>query len=123
MQTPTAAASRRLARSLASIRLARQLASRPTAEVLVARCVLPRECLPSRAPGAREGAMTVAPGLVARKRAVERERVKDGLRRWVGSVMTGEVRVRGEGVERAGVGRVSRLRRFWERVGQGEGDA
>lgn len=67
----------------------------------------------------------VAPALVARKRAVERERVKDGLRRWVGSVWKGEVGRREEGVrrweERAGVGRVWRLRRFWEGVGRGEG--
>jgi hypothetical protein len=57
---------------------------------------------------------------VAKRRAVERERVKDGLRRWVGSVWRGEVNERAEGVrrreERAGVGRVWRLRRFWERV-------
>ncbi|GAB1315482.1 hypothetical protein MFIFM68171_05692 [Madurella fahalii] len=110
--THTTAASRRLGRSLASIRLARRLAARPSAQALVERCVLPRECLPSEA--------MVAPGLVARKRAVERERVKDGLRAWVGSVMKGEVRVRGEGLERAGVGRVWGLRRFWERVGKGE---
>ncbi|KXX83032.1 hypothetical protein MMYC01_200471 [Madurella mycetomatis] len=110
--TRTTAASRRLAHSLASIRLARRLAARPPANVLVERCVLPRECLPSES--------MVAPGLVARKRAVERERVKDGLRAWVGSVMKGEVRLRGEGLERAGVGRVWRLRRFWERVGKGE---
>jgi hypothetical protein len=62
----------------------------------------------------------VAPGLVAKRRAVERERIKDCLRGWVGSVMKGEVRSRAEGAERAGVGRVSRLRRFWERVGKGE---
>jgi hypothetical protein len=35
--------------------------------------------------------MVVAPALVARKRAIERERVKDGLRGWVGSVWRGEV--------------------------------
>lgn len=62
----------------------------------------------------------MAPALVAKRRAVERERVKDGLRRWVGSVWRGEVNERAEGVrrweERAGVGRVWRLRRFWERV-------
>lgn len=66
----------------------------------------------------------VAPALVARKRAVERERVKDGLRAWVGSVWKGEVGKREERVrrweERAGVGRVWRLRQYWERVGRGE---
>jgi len=80
---------------------------------------LPPECVPGRA-----GQASVAPALVAKKRAVERERVKDALRRWVGSVWTGEVRTREEGVrlweERVGVGRVWRLRRFWERVGSGE---
>ncbi|EAQ85395.1 predicted protein [Chaetomium globosum CBS 148.51] len=112
-------ASRRLAHRLASIRLARSLAARPTPEVLVERCVLPAECLPRGA-----AAAPVAPALVARKRAVERERVKDGLRAWVGSVWKGEVGRREEGVrrweERAGVGRVWRLRRFWEGVGKGE---
>jgi hypothetical protein len=72
--------------------------------------VLPGECV--------EG--SVAPGLVAKKRAVERERLKDGLRRWVGGVWRGEVRERGEGVrkfeESRGVGRVWKLRRFWERM-------
>jgi hypothetical protein len=67
----------------------------------------------------------VAPALVARKRAVERERVKDRLRRWVESVWRGEVEERSEGVkqweERVGVGRVWRLRRFWENVGRDDG--
>jgi hypothetical protein len=89
----------------------------------VERCILPPECLPSPDP-AKGGALVVAPALVARKRAVERERVKDGLRAWVGSVWRGQVRQREEGVrmseERAGVGRVWRLRRFWERIGRGE---
>ncbi|KAK3693225.1 F-box domain-containing protein [Podospora appendiculata] len=110
--THTTVVSRRLARSLVAIRLSRRLAARPSAEVLVERAVLPPECLPC---------MMVAPGLVARKRAVERERVKDGLRRWIGSVWRGEVDKREQGVrvweERVGVGRVWRLRRFWERVG------
>ncbi|KAL2187696.1 hypothetical protein L209DRAFT_753799 [Thermothelomyces heterothallicus CBS 203.75] len=139
--THTAFASRRLARSLASIRLARQLAKRPSAETLVERCVLPPECLPlvprspassssggsgggKRRNGSYAGVAPVAPALIARKRAVERERVKDGLRAWVGSVWKGEVGKRQEKVrmweERAGVGRVWRLRRFWEKVGRGE---
>jgi len=69
----------------------------------------------------------VAPALVARRRAVEREKVKDGLRGWVGSVWKGEVKNRAEGVrrweERAGVGRVWRLRKFWERLANGEGQS
>jgi len=112
--TKTTVLSRQLGRSLVSIRLSRRLAARPPPEVLVARCVLPPECAP--------GIGHVAPALVAKKRAVERERVKDGLRRWVGAVWKGEVRERSEGIrrweERDGVGRVWKLRRFWERVGQ-----
>lgn len=71
------------------------------------------------------GVPVVAPGLVARRREVERARVKDTLRHFVGSVWGGQVRLRGESVRRAeemqGVGRVWRLRRFWERVARGEG--
>ncbi|KAI0104555.1 hypothetical protein F4814DRAFT_92547 [Daldinia grandis] len=114
--TPTTQASRWLARSLVSIRLSRRLPLRPSAESLVQRGVLPPEVVES----------SVAPGLIAKKRAVEKERLKDGLRRWVGAVWRGEVRERSEGVkkweERAGVGRVWRLRRFWERVGRDSDD-
>lgn len=117
--THTTLVSRRLARSLAAIRVGRHLAARPSPEALVERCVLLPECVPGK--GGAAGPQ-VAPGLVARRRAVERERVKDGLRRWVGAVWKGEVRERGESVrqweETAGVGRVWRLRRFWERVGR-----
>ncbi|KAI1636822.1 hypothetical protein F4809DRAFT_607296 [Biscogniauxia mediterranea] len=116
VQTQNALVSRRLARNFAEIGLKRRLRQRPTAATLVERGVLPPEC----------SSDLVAPGLVARKREVERERLKDGLRRWVGGVWKGEVRERAEGVrryeERAGVGRVWRLRRFWERVGRGEGE-
>ncbi|KAJ9144256.1 hypothetical protein NKR23_g6009 [Pleurostoma richardsiae] len=117
--THTTVVSRKLGRSLVAIRLSRRLAVRPSPEALVQRCVLPPECVPGR-----EGPGRVAPALVAKKRAVERERVKDGLRRWVGSVWERRVRERAEGVrrweERCGIGRVWRLRRFWERVGRGE---
>ncbi|RYP71189.1 hypothetical protein DL771_004989 [Monosporascus sp. 5C6A] len=136
VQTHTAQVSRRLGRSLAAIRLARRLPQRPSAESLVQRGVLPPECCPSAnsldsehgSGGGSSGGVCygyggpVSPALVARRRAVERERLKDGLRRWVGAVWRGEVRVRGEGVRRyeesAGVGRVWRLRRFWETVGR-----
>lgn len=79
VQPRTSNVSRRLARSLISIRLARSLANRPSPEVLVERAVLPRECVPGMA------GVHVAPGLVARRRAIERERLKDGLRGFVGS--------------------------------------
>ncbi|SPQ23390.1 e28abdca-f6fe-42a6-8672-63d7d521d736 [Thermothielavioides terrestris] len=103
--TRTAFASRKLARSLASIRLARRLAARPSAESLVARCVLPPECVPRAAAtsggggghGGGGATLVLAPALVARKRAVEREKVKDGLRAWVGSVWKRQVRLREEG--------------------------
>ncbi|KAH7027983.1 uncharacterized protein B0I36DRAFT_247112 [Microdochium trichocladiopsis] len=113
--TNTIEASRRLGRNLVAIRLSRRLPHRPSVESLVQRGVLPPECV---------GGSVIAPGLVARKRAVEKEKLKDGLRKWVGGVWRGEVRERGEGVrrcdERMGTGRVWRLRRFWERVAGGE---
>ncbi|KAI3333785.1 hypothetical protein F4824DRAFT_234099 [Ustulina deusta] len=114
--THTTQISRRLARNLVAIRLSRRLPQRPSAEALVQRGVLPPECVPGC------GCGPIAPALVAKRRAVEKEKLKDGLRRWVGGVWRGEVKERSEGVrkweERAGVGRVWRLRRFWERVGQ-----
>lgn len=119
--THTTVVSRKLGRSLAAIRLSRRLAVRPPPETLVTKNVLPPECVPGIG---TEGGVVVAPALVARRREVERERVKDGLRRWVGSVWErrwrelGEERRRWE--ESRGVGRVWRLRRFWERVGRGD---
>ncbi|KAK2599559.1 hypothetical protein N8I77_011302 [Diaporthe amygdali] len=113
--TKTTVVSRRLSRSLTAIRLSRRLAARPEPETLVARSVLPPECVPFG---------SVAPGLVAKKRAVEREQVRDGMRRWVGGVWERRWREKAEDrrrwEERSGVGRVWRLRRFWERVGKGE---
>lgn len=101
-----------------SIRLAKRLATRPSPEELVNRAVLPPECVPGKT------AVHVAPALVAKRRAVEKERVKDGLRHWVGDVWRGKVMQREEGVKqserRKGVGRVWRLRKFWERVSRGE---
>lgn len=85
----------------------------------MARSVLPPECMPGQA--------KVAPALVAKTRAVERERVKDGLRRWVENVWERQWREKAEArrrwEERSGVGRVWRLRRFWERVSRGEIEA
>ncbi|KAI2621335.1 hypothetical protein GGS21DRAFT_535985 [Xylaria nigripes] len=115
--THTTQISRRLARNLVAIRLSRRLPLRPSAETLVQRGVLPPECVSSC------GHAPIAPALVAKRRAVEKEKLKDGLRRWVGGVWRGEVEERSEWVkkweERAGIGRVWRLRRFWERVAQG----
>ncbi|GFP55849.1 hypothetical protein ACSS6W_006023 [Trichoderma asperelloides] len=110
--------SRRLARSLVSIRLSRRLASRPSAKDLVQRSVLPQECVPGMFP------VHVAPGLVAKRKAIEKERLKDGLRQWISGKWKGEVKEREEDVRRCdeirGTGRVWRLRRFWERVSHGE---
>ncbi|KAF5025765.1 hypothetical protein F66182_2098 [Fusarium sp. NRRL 66182] len=117
--THTTIVSRRLARSLVSIRLSRRLAARPSAASLVERSVLPKECVPGMA------SVHVAPAIVAKKKAIEKERVKDGLRQWIASRWRREVRERQDGVRRweesRGVGRVWRLRRFWERVSRGEG--
>ena len=113
--TSTTVVSRKLTRSLVSIRLSRRLAARPPAHVLVERCVLPPECAP--------GIGHVAPALAARTRAVEREKLKDSLRRWVGAVWQREVGRRSERIrkcdESLGVGKVWRLRKFWERVSHG----
>ncbi|CAK7212767.1 hypothetical protein SEUCBS140593_001615 [Sporothrix eucalyptigena] len=113
--TNTTVVSRKLTRSLVSIRLSRRLAARPPVHVLVERCVLPPECAP--------GIGHVAPALAARTRAIEREKLKDGLRRWVGAVWQREVGRRSERIrkcdESLGVGKVWRMRKFWERVSHG----
>lgn len=85
----------------------------------MSRAVLPPECVPGLA------GVHVAPSLVATRKAIEKERLKDGLRRWMASKWRSEVTERQEHVRRAdesrGVGRVWRLTRFWERVSKGEG--
>ncbi|KAL7941372.1 hypothetical protein V8C42DRAFT_179031 [Trichoderma barbatum] len=110
--------SRRLARSLISIHLSRRLASRLSARDLVQRCVLPQECVPGMFP------VHVAPGLVAKRKTIEKERIKDGLRRWISVQWKGQVRERAEDARKTdeilGVGRVWKLRRFWERMSRGE---
>ncbi|KAK1246173.1 hypothetical protein MKX07_005242 [Trichoderma sp. CBMAI-0711] len=116
--TPNAIISRRLARSLISIRLSRRLASRLSASDLVQRSVLPQECVPGMVP------VHVAPGLMARRKTVEKERIKDGLRRWISVKWKRQVHERAEDARRSdeirGVGRVWKLRRFWERMSRGE---
>ncbi|UKZ57281.1 hypothetical protein TrVGV298_011134 [Trichoderma virens] len=110
--------SRRLARSLISIRLSRRLASRLSARDLVQRCVLPQECVPGMFP------VHIAPGLVAKRKSIEKERIKDGLRRWISVKWKRQVNERAEDARRSdeilGVGRVWKLRRFWERMSRGE---
>ncbi|EFZ02317.2 F-box-like domain protein [Metarhizium robertsii] len=116
--THTSVVSRRLAWSLVSIRLSRRLAARPSAEALVQRCVLPKECVPGMS------SVLIAPALVAKRKAVEKEKVKDELRRWIAAKWKGEVREREEELRRwhesRGVGRVWKLTKFWERVSRGD---
>lgn len=116
--TQTSVVSRRLAWSLVSIRLSRRLAARPSAEFLVQRCVLPKECVPGMA------SVHIAPALVAKRKAIEKEKVKDGLRRWIAAKWKGEVREREEELrqwhESRGIGRVWKLTKFWERVSRGD---
>ena len=117
--TPTTIVSKRLARSLVSIRLARKLSSRPEPQDLVRRAVLPQECVPRR-----EGRWE-APAIVQRKKVIERERIKDGLRSWLERRWMGERGRRESEVWRwqqeGGVGRVWRLTRFWEGIGSAGG--
>lgn len=100
--TRTTLAARNLGRNLIMIKLNRQLLKRPSADQLVELGVLPRECF-------KKGGGFLAPALVETKRKVERERVKDVLRGWVG-----EWKVRaglmGDGVEerRPDVRRIAR---------------
>jgi hypothetical protein len=109
--------SRSLSLSFTSIRLNTWLRRRPSPEALVHRAVLPPECVPG-------GGVHVAAGLVAARRAVEKARLKDGLRRWMAGQWSGRVAERQERVRRSdesrGVGRVWRLTRYWERVSRGE---
>lgn len=55
---------------------------------------------------------------------MEKEQVKDGLRSWIDGVWKRKVMQREQGVKQweqsRGVGRVWRLRKFWERVSRGE---
>ncbi|KAK2594196.1 hypothetical protein QQS21_008085 [Conoideocrella luteorostrata] len=116
--TQTSVVSRRLAWSLNSIRLSKRLAARPSAKALVERCVLPKECVPGMV------SVHIAPALVAKRKAIEKERVKDGLRRWIAGKWKGEVREREEELKRChenrGIGRVWKLTKFWERVSRGD---
>ncbi|KAG6002434.1 hypothetical protein E4U21_003108 [Claviceps maximensis] len=118
IRTHTSVVSRRLAWSLVSIRLSRSLASRPPVEDLVERCVLPKECVPGLC------SVHVSPGLVAKRKAIEKEKVKDGLRGWIGSKWKGQVREREQELRRwseiRGIGRVWKLTKFWEQMSRGD---
>jgi hypothetical protein len=81
--TRTTLAARSLGRNLIKIKLNRQLRRRPSIETLVEKGVLPRECYYTGSDGRGRKGLMVAPGLIETKRRVEKERVKDLLRRWV----------------------------------------
>ncbi|PSK34093.1 hypothetical protein B9Z65_8419 [Elsinoe australis] len=135
-------AARRLHWSLVRIRLNRSLSRRPTITTLVSANILPRECC--RRDRASGEYMYRGGLVVERKKKVEREKVKEGLRVWLerkaGEIMKrrekgvgvgvlvwrlqrrmrleGE-RTGGKGVEIEGAeGRVRGLRSFWEGVGR-----
>ncbi|GAB7363382.1 hypothetical protein MBLNU230_g3660t1 [Neophaeotheca triangularis] len=146
--TKTHLAARRLHWSLVSIRLNRSLSRRPKLSTLVSANILPEECCKL---DPRSGEVVwgngLAGGLVERKRRVEREIVKEGLRVWL-ERKAREIRARrregvGVGVlvwrfsrrlklgDARGVGdawperpkkeRVTGLRRFWEGMGREDG--
>jgi hypothetical protein len=97
-------AARTLARALVAIKLNRCLRQRPSAASLIDKGVLPSECFVREKGGASGEAVGigVAWGIVEIRRRVERERVKDGLRVWVGR-MAGKIQARGTRTSECGV--------------------
>jgi len=81
--TRTTLVARNLGRNLIKIKLNRQLSRRPSPEALVQKGVLPSECLYHEGRKGRGVGGWVAPSLIETKRRVEKEKVKDGLRRWI----------------------------------------
>jgi hypothetical protein len=79
--TRTHIAARRLHWSLVSIRLSRCLSRRPKLDSLVSANILPKECCKiDRLSGSFVWGIGVAGPLVERRRRLERERLKEGLR-------------------------------------------
>ncbi|KAI9712734.1 MAG: hypothetical protein M1820_001356 [Bogoriella megaspora] len=102
--TTTHVAARTLSRALVAIKLNRCLSRRPSAASLIDKGVLPRECYAKAGRGAMEGEvglLGVGWGIVEARRKVEKERVKDGLRVWIGR-MAG--RIQSGGVQSGGCG-------------------
>ncbi|TKA79034.1 hypothetical protein B0A55_03157 [Friedmanniomyces simplex] len=147
--TRTHVAARRLHWSLVCIRLNRSLSRRPKLSTLVSANILPKECCRyDRRSGEIIWGQGVAGALVERKRRVEREHLRDGLRVWL-ERKAAKIRARqkdaagGVGVlvwrfsrkVKIGDGRrtadvwpekpkkdlVSGLKRFWEGMGGGTG--
>ncbi len=71
-------AQRSLSRSLTTLRLKRKLATRPGVPTLIERGVLPASYYKPGSP-----IPVVAPGLLGAARDLEKEKIKDTLRRWV----------------------------------------
>ncbi|KAL1297811.1 hypothetical protein AAFC00_006340 [Neodothiora populina] len=143
--TRTTLAARKLCFSLALVSLNRFLARRPPLSSLVNANIVPRDCCRH---DRRSGEMLISSGtIVERKRKIEREKVKEGLRVWLerkaGAI--GRRKDAGVGIlvwrfskrartgaqdtsskqrqsnpglcEMAESGKVRGLRRFWENVG------
>lgn len=146
--TRTHVAARRLHWSLVCIRLNRSLSRRPKLSALIAANILPKECCKhDRHSGEVIWGSGVAGTLIERKRRVEREHIRDGLRVWLERKAT-QIRARQRDAA-GGVGilvwrfsrkirlgdssrtasdihmgrvrseRVSGLRRFWESMSGG----
>ena len=80
----THVAARRLHWSLVCIRLNRSLLRRPKLSTLIAANILPKECCKyDRGSGQIIWGTGVAGALVERKRKVEKEHLRDGLRVWL----------------------------------------
>jgi hypothetical protein len=138
---------RRLHWSLVCIRLNRSLSRRPKLSTLISANILPKECCKyDRRSGEIVWGQGVAGALVERKRRVEREHLRDGLRVWL-ERKADQIRARqkdaagGVGVlvwrfsrkmklgdtrrstdiwpEKPKKDRVSGLKRFWESVSSG----
>ncbi|KAF2718016.1 hypothetical protein K431DRAFT_143135 [Polychaeton citri CBS 116435] len=82
--TRTHVAARRLHWSLVCIRLNRNLARRPKLSTLISTNIVPKECCKvDRRSGEFLWGTGVSGGLIERKRQVEREKFKEGLRVWL----------------------------------------
>jgi len=82
--TRTHVAARQLHYSMLCIKLSRYLIRRPHLKTLIAVGIIPRECCGyDRRSGEIVWGRGVAGALVERKRKVEREQIKEGLRVWL----------------------------------------
>lgn len=75
---------RRICRQFVSIRLNRSLRHRPSASSLVKSNILPLECYKcDKTTGEVLWGQGLSPVILEKKRRIERERIKDGLRAWL----------------------------------------